>query len=79
MFFTPFGYGLCETGGGGGSQWTGTQPTSAVFHPVHLKNSRSRNIVFDLVATENGHSNYVKHVLGNIHVFFTLFGYLVKG
>ena len=34
---------------------------------------------FDIVATYNDHPTYVKHVLGNIHVFFTLFGYLGGG
>ena len=29
---------------------------------------------FDIVATHNDHSSYVKHVLGNIYVFFTLVG-----
>ena len=30
--------------------------------------------LFDVVDTYNGHPSYVKHVLGNIYVFFTLFG-----
>ena len=30
---------------------------------------------FDIVTTENDHPRYVKHVLGRIYVFFTLFGY----
>ena len=31
--------------------------------------------LFDIVITQNEHPRYVKHVLGRIHVFFTLFGY----
>ena len=30
---------------------------------------------FDIVITQNDHPTYVKHVLGCIYVFFTLFGY----
>ena len=36
-------------------------------------------IFFDLVSTYNDHPRYVKHVLGRISVFFTLFGYWVRG
>ena len=46
----------------------GTQPASAVFHLGQLKN-RS----FQTVITENDHPSYVKHVLGRIHVVFSLF------
>ena len=34
---------------------------------------------FDIVITYNDHPRYVKHVLGCIYVFFTLFGYWVGG
>ena len=34
---------------------------------------------FDIVTTQNDHPRYVKHVLGRIYVFFTLFGYWVRG
>ena len=34
---------------------------------------------FDIVTTQNDHPRYVKHVLGCICVFFTLFGYWVGG
>ena len=34
---------------------------------------------FDTVTTQNDHPRYVKHVLGRIYVFFTLFGYQVPG
>ena len=34
---------------------------------------------FDIVTTQNDHPRYVKHVLGCICVFFTVFGYQVRG
>ena len=34
---------------------------------------------FDIVITQNDHARYVKHVLGRICVFFTLFGYWARG
>ena len=32
---------------------------------------------FDIIATHDDHPSYVQHVLGDICVFFTRFGYLV--
>ena len=34
---------------------------------------------FDIVTTQNDHPRYVKHVLGRLYMFFTLFGYQVGG
>ena len=34
---------------------------------------------FDTMITYNEHPSYVKHVLGRIYVFFTLFGYWAHG
>ena len=34
---------------------------------------------YDIVTTQNDHPMYVKHVLGRIYVFLTLFGYQVRG
>ena len=34
---------------------------------------------FGIVITQNDHPSYVKHVLGCIYVFLTLFGYWVGG
>ena len=34
---------------------------------------------YDIVITQYDHPNYVKHVLGRIYMFFTLFGYLGRG
>ena len=80
VFFTQFGYQVGGGGGGGGSQGTGAQPANAVFQPVQLKNRSFRNLFFfDIVTTQNDHPRYVKHVLGRIYVFFTLFGNQVRG
>ena len=34
---------------------------------------------YDIVATQNDHPRYVKHVSDRIYVFFTLFGYWAHG
>ena len=34
---------------------------------------------FDIVTTQNDHPRYVKHVLGRVYMFFTLFGYWPQG
>ena len=34
---------------------------------------------FDIVTTQNDHARYVKHILGRIYMFFTLFGYWAGG
>ena len=39
----------------------------------------SETCFFDIVITYNDHPRYVKHVLGCIYVFFTLFGVLGGG
>ena len=39
----------------------------------------SETYFFGIVTTHYDHPRYVKHVLGCIYVFFTLFGYLVRG
>ena len=35
--------------------------------------------IFDIVTTQYDHPSYVKHVLGRIYMFFTLFGYWAHG
>ena len=37
----------------------------------------SKTNLFEIVTTHNDHPSYVKHVLGSVYVFFTLFGYWV--
>ena len=45
VFFTLFGY-WAQAGGGGVSQWIGTQPAYAVFYPGQLKNRSFPNLLF---------------------------------
>ena len=58
--------------GGGVSQGIATQPVDAVFHPGQLKMEVSEIYFLDIVTTQNDHPTYGKHVIGSIHVFFTL-------
>ena len=45
------------------------------FTPDSSKIEVFETCFFDIVTTQNDHPRYVKHVLGRIYVFFTLFGY----
>ena len=77
-FVTSFGYWAC--GGGGVSQGIGTQPDYAPFQLGQRKNGSFRKLFFfNIVTTQCDHPRYVKHVLGRIFVFFTLFGDWVWG
>ena len=49
------------------------------FTPDSSKIEVSETCFFDIVTTQYDHPRYVKHVLGRIYVFFTLFGYWVGG
>ena len=49
------------------------------FIPDRSKTEVFETCFFDIVTTQNDHSSYVKHVLGCIYVFSTLFGYWVGG
>ena len=44
------------------------------FTPDSSKIEVFATFFFDIVTTQNDHPSYVKHVLGRIYVFFTLFG-----
>ena len=44
------------------------------FTLYSAKNKVSKTYFFDIVATHNDHPTYVKHVLCNIYVFFSLLG-----
>ena len=77
VFFTLFGYWV---GGGGGA------PKGLVHNLLMqfftLESSKIEvfeTCCFDILTTKNDHPRYVKHVLGCIYVFFTLFGYWVGG
>ena len=49
------------------------------FTPDSSKIEVFETCFFDIVTTQNDHPSYVKHVLGRIYVFFTLFGNQVRG
>ena len=49
------------------------------FTPGSSKIEVFETCFFDIVTTQNDHPRYVKHVLGRIYVFFTLFWYQVGG
>ena len=44
------------------------------FNPDSSKIEVFKTWFFDFVTTQNDHPRYVKHVLGHIYLFFTLFG-----
>ena len=50
-----------------------------LFNPDSSKIEVFETCFFDIVTTQNDISSYAKHVLGRIYVFFTLFGYQVRG
>ena len=80
VFFTLFGYSLRERGGGGGSLKGLVH--NLLMQSFTLGNSKVEvfeTYFFDIVTTQNDHPRYVKHVLGSIYVFFTLFGYTLPG
>ena len=50
-----------------------------LFTPDSSKLKVFETCFCDIVTTQNDHPRYAKHVLGRIYVFFTLFGYQVRG
>ena len=71
MFFTLFGYWV---GGGGSPKGLIHNLLMQFFNLSSLKIEVFETCFFDIVTTQNDHPSYVKHVLGCICVFFTLFG-----
>ena len=63
----------------GVSQGMGTQPPSQFFTLGTSKNEVFETSFFDIVLTQNDHLRDVKHVLGHIYVFPTLFWVLGPG
>ena len=67
-------------GGGGGLPRDGCTTCLCSFSTRTAQKSKfSKLVFFDIVTTQNEHPSYVKHVLGRIYVFFTLFGNQVRG
>ena len=48
------------------------------FTPDSRKIEVFETCFFDIVTTYNDHPSHVKHVLGRMYMFFTLFGYQVR-
>ena len=73
MFFTLFGYWAAA--GGGSPKGLVHNLLMHFFTPDSSKMEVFETYFFDIVTTQYGHPRYVKHVLGCIYMFFTLFGY----
>ena len=79
VFFTLFGYQVGGGGGGGAPKGRVHNLLMQFFNPDSSKIEVFETCFFDIVTTQNDHPRYVKHVLGRIYVFFTLFGNQVRG
>ena len=75
MFLTLFG---CQVRGGGGPRVLVHNLLMQFFNPDSSKIEVFETDFFDIVTTQNDHPSYVKHVLGRIFMFFTLFWYYVR-
>ena len=63
-------------GGGGGSPKGLVHNLLMLFFTLGCsKIEVFKTCFFDIVTTQNDHPRYVKHVLGRVYTFFTLFGY----
>ena len=71
VFLTLFGI---RSGGGGAPKRLVQYLLMQVFTPGSSKIEVFETCFFDIVTTQNDHPRYVKHVLGRICMFFTLFG-----
>ena len=76
VFFTLFGYSVK---GGGSPKGLVHNVLTQLFTLGSSKIEVFETSFHDIVATENDHASYVKHVLSRIYLFFTLFGYWVQG
>ena len=79
MFFTLFGYWVPGGGGGGAHKGLVHNLNMQFFTLGSSKMDVFETYFFDTVIAQYDHPRYVKHVLGRIYVFFTLFGYWVPG
>ena len=77
--FSPY-LGIGPTGGGGGSPKGLAHNLLMQFFTLDSsKMEVFKTCFFDIVTTQYDHPSYLKHVLGRIYMFFTLFGYWVGG
>ena len=79
MFFTLFGYWVGLGGGGGAPKGLLHNLLMQFFTLDSSKNEVFKTCFFDIVTTRYDHPSYLKHILGRIYMFFTLFGYWVWG
>ena len=75
--FSPYlGIGL---GGGGAPKGLVHNLLMQFFTLDSSRMAVFKSCFFDIVTTQYDHPSYLKHILGRIWVFFTLFGYWVGG
>ena len=79
MFFTLFGYWVGGGGGGGAPKGLVHSLLMQFFPLDSSKMEVFKTCFFDIVTTQYDHPSYLKHILGRIYMFFTLFGYWVGG
>ena len=76
MFFTLFGYWV---GGRGAPKGLVHNLLMRLFILDSSKMEVFKTCFFDILTTHYDHPSYLKHILGRIYMFFTLFGYWVGG
>ena len=76
MCFSPY-LGVGSIRGDGSAKGLVHTLLKQIFNLTQEKIQVFESSVFDIVTTHNDHPRYVKHLLGRIHVFFTLFGYWI--
>ena len=73
--FSPY-LGIRSGGGGGGAPKGLVHNLLMLFFTLGCsKIEVFKTCFYDTVITQNDHPRYVKHVLGRVYVFLTLFGY----
>ena len=76
MSFTLLGH-LMRGGGGGGHPKRTVNTTYLEFPTLGTSKIKVLQKKSDIVTTQKGHASYVKHELGSMCAFFSLFGYWV--
>ena len=78
VFFTLFGY-WAHVGGGGYPKGLVHNLLMQFFTLDSSKIGVFETCFYDIVIIPYDHPRNVKHVLGRIYLFFTLFGYYLRG
>ena len=71
--------GIRSGGDGGAPKGLVHNLLMQLFNPGGSKIEVFETGFFDIVTTQNDHPRYIKHVLGRICMFFTLFGFKFRG